>query len=172
MIWSLFSHLWWGLPAALAIAGGVAFALGAWPVVLAFLRGLSPGMRAALIAMLAAVVAASGLYAVGRAHEAREHAGELQALQERLDAALEANRTNLDAIEELTRANQAWADAAAAKDREAAAAIAAITQERDGLAAELDRRRRQRQEIYARDQDAAEWARRPVPAAVADGLRE
>lgn len=172
MIWGLFGHLWWGLPSALAIAGVGVLALGAWPVVLAFLRGLSPRLQVLLVVVLAATVAASGLYAVGRAHEAREHAGELEAVQERLDAALAANKTNLETIGELAKANQAWADAAAAKDRDAAAAIAAITIERDGLAAELDRRRRQRQEIYANDQDAAEWARRPVPAAVVDRLRE
>lgn len=172
MIWSLFGHLWWGLPAALAIAGGAAFAIGAWPLVLATLGKLPPKAQALLLALLAAVVAASGLYAVGRAHEARDHAGELSALQERLDAALDANATNLEAIARLTAANTAWAAQAEAKDREAAAAIAALAGERDRLADELERRRQARQRIYDHDQDAAAWARQPVPAVLADRLRE
>lgn len=172
MIWSLFGHLWWALPSGLAVAAGAAFALGLWPAVVAVLRQLPGTLQAALLAVVLALVAASGLYAVGRSHEAREHAGEVDALQLRLDAALAANESNLEAIGKLAKANQAWADAAAAKDKETAEAVAAITAERDRLSAELERRRKDRQRIYANDPDAADWARRPVPAAIADRLRE
>lgn len=172
MIWSLFGHLWWALPSGLALAAGAALAFGVWPAVLAVVRGLPGRLQAALIALVLVLVSASGLYAVGRSHEAAEHAGEIGALQLRLDAALDANESNLEAIGQLVEANQAWADAAATKDQEAAEAVAAITAERDRLSAELELRRKDRQRIYANDPDAADWARRPIPAAVADRLRE
>ena len=172
MIWSLFEQVWWAVPSGLALAAGAVFALGAGPAALVVLRGLSGKLQAVLLALLVALVAASGLYAVGRSHEAQEHAGEVDALQLRLDAALAANKSNLEAIGQLVEANQAWADAAAAKDKETAEAVAAITAERDRLSAELERRRKDRQRIYANDPDAADWARRPVPAAIADRLRE
>lgn len=172
MIWSLFGHLWWALPSGLGLAIVAVLALGAGPAVLVVLRRLPVALQAILLGLVVALVAGSGLYAVGRAHEAQEHAGQLDALQLRLDAALEANQSNLDAIADLVEANQAWADAAAAKDKETAEAVAAITAERDRLSAELERRRKDRQRIYANDPDAADWARRPVPAAIADRLRE
>lgn len=172
LLWSGFEHLWWALPSGLALAAVAAFAFGVWPAVLVVLRKLPGAWQAALITLVLVLVAASGLYALGRAHEAQAHAGEIDALQLRLDAALDANESNLEAIGQLTKANQAWADAAAAKDKETAEAVAAITAERDRLSAELERRRKDRQRIYANDPDAADWARRPVPAAVADRLRE
>lgn len=172
MIWSLFGHLWWALPSGLGLAVVAVLALGAGPAVLVVLRRLPVGLQALILGVLVALVAGSGLYAVGRAHEAQEHAGEVEALQERLDAAMAANKSNLKAIGKLAKANQAWADAAAAKDKEAAEAVAAITAERDRLSAELEQRRKDRQRIYANDQEAADWARRPVPAAIAERLRE
>lgn len=172
LLWKAFGQLWWALPSGLAVAAAVIFAVGAGPAVLVVLRRLPVGLQALLLGLVVALVAGSGLYAVGRSHEAQEHAGVVDALQARLDAALEANESNLGAIEQLTQANQAWAKAAAEKDQEAAEAVAAITAERDRLSAELEQRRQDRQRIYANDPDCADWARRPVCPAIVDRLRE
>lgn len=172
MIWSLFGHLWWALPSGLALVVVVILLIGAWPAVLVVLRRLPAGLQALLLGLVVALVAGSGLYAVGRSHEAQEHAGEVDALKERLKASQDANESNLESIEQLVKANEAWAKAAAEQEQQAADAVAAITAERDRLSAELERRRKDRQEIYAHDQDAADWARRPVPDAVVRSLRE
>lgn len=83
-----------------------------------------------------------------------------------------ANASNLQAISDLKLANKAWSDLADQRKNEAAEAVKSVARERDALAAELERRRRERGQIYAQDPDAAAWGRTRVPARIRDQLRK
>ena len=97
---------------------------------------------------------------------------ELATAQSQLAVAQAANASNLETITKLVTENKAWADAAQAQEQKAAAAVAAVAQERDALARELVQRRKDRQVIYEQDQAARDWGRAPIPELVARQLRE
>lgn len=84
----------------------------------------------------------------------------------------QANASNVQAIDDLKKANQAWSSIARDTQTKAAQAVAAAASERDALAKEYDERRRARSELYRDNQDAAAWGRTAVPAGVADLLRK
>lgn len=97
---------------------------------------------------------------------------EIANLTTMLETERAANESNMTTIAKLVAENKAWADAAEARNAQAAEAVAAVTRERDALAAELAQRRNNRGTIYHEDQDAAAWARQPLPRRIADQLRE
>lgn len=109
-------------------------------------------------------------WAYGRGADSREF--EIANLTTMLETGRAANKSNIETIAKLVAENKAWADAAEARNAKAAEAVAAVTRERDALAAELAERRKNRGTIYHEDQDAAAWARQPLPRRIADQLRE
>jgi NAD-specific glutamate dehydrogenase len=135
--------------------------------VVGFLRGIPREVWYALILLLAAWWAIDYVFDRGAASRDPEIAN----LQTMLETERAANASNIDTIEKLVAENQAWAAAAKTQQETADKAIAAVAGQRDALAAELAERRRDRGKIYATDQDAAAWARQPVPRALADQLR-
>jgi hypothetical protein len=86
VLWWLLGHAWWGLPALGALIAGGAFAFGAWPVLLGIVGKIPPRLLLPLVAVLAAVIAGSGLYAVGLKHGEERTLAAQEAAEKRADA--------------------------------------------------------------------------------------
>jgi type IV secretory pathway TrbL component len=84
----------------------------------------------------------------------------------------QANASNVQAIDDLKRANARWSSLAKDGQTQAAKAVAAVASERDALAKELDNSRRARSELYRENPDAAAWGRTAVPDSLSRQLRE
>lgn len=126
------------------------------------------GVRATVFAGLAlALLIAAGVQ-TWRLREARE---DVQHWQLASAAAQEAIATHVQTITDLRGANREWANLAAQKTKEAAAAAEALARERDARARDLEQRRRDRRGTYEQDPEAAAWGRTRVPDAIADRLR-
>lgn len=136
---------------------------------LAAIISLLGGWRAAVFAAVAALALAAVGVQSWRLDSAQD---ERDAWRVAANGALGANRKNEETIGKLRDANAAWAKAARVRNDKATKAVAAVASERDALAAELERRRKQRGQVYERDQDAAAWGRAVVPDSVVRGLRE
>lgn len=136
--------------------------------VIGFLRSVPREVWYALILAVVAWWAYAWIYDRGAASRNVEVAN----LQTQLVTLQEANKTNLETIAKLVAENLAWAAAARSQEQKAAEAVATVAQERDVLARELAQRRKNRGIIYHEDQDAAAWARQPLPRRISEQLRE
>lgn len=116
--------------------------------------------------LCAALALAAGLQ-TWRLHSAQAEVDRLQS-----EAATFAGLRALDsaALTALREANAKLADAVRADETAAAAAVTRLQAERDRLAADLERERKRRADIYRSDTDAKTWADAAVPAAVARSL--
>jgi hypothetical protein len=116
---------------------------------------------------LSGVLALAGGVQTWRLHSAQADVERLQS-----EAATFAGLRALDsaALTALREANAKLADAVRADETEAAAAVTRLQAERDRLAADLERERKRRADIYRSDTDAKTWADAAVPAAVARSL--
>ena len=94
MTWWLLGNLWWLVPVLFAVAAAGIFAFGVWPVVLAFLRGLSPAVAAIGASVIGAVIVGSGLYALGKSHGRDACAGKQEAVETRADRRAEKVSTD------------------------------------------------------------------------------
>lgn len=116
------------------------------------------------VALLAVLAAGVQTWRIDRlqdsAEESRERIAELELLR----------RADGGVIADLREANRSLADAARADETAAAEAAARLQAERDRLAADLERERKRRADIYRSDTDAKSWADAAVPAAVARSL--
>lgn len=111
-------------------------------------------------------------YYAGKSEARQESAAKIAVLESSLALARAANESNVETIAALTKANHELAEGRAV-DREAAAvAVAKVAQERDALAADLERRRKDRGTIYEREPPAAAWAAARVPDFVVRSLRD
>lgn len=100
MIWWLFGHAWWGLPALLVLIAAAFALLGAWPLLVGILGRLPPRVQVLLLVLGGALVASSGLYAVGLEHgrercqhaqEAAETGADAKAIRVAKDAGVKAD---------------------------------------------------------------------------------
>jgi hypothetical protein len=122
---------------------------------------------ARLLGGLCAALALAAGVQTWRLHSAQADVDRLQS-----EAATFAGLRALDsaALTALREANAKLADAVRADETEAAAAVTRLQAERDRLAADLDRERKRRADIYQGDADARAWSGTAVPAAVARSL--
>ena len=87
-------------------------------------------------------------------------------------AVLEAQATAQEGVvAQLRRENKAWADKHRADLTAAATAVERVERETQRLLRENTRLKRELDEVYRDDPEAAAWADQPVPAAVLDRLR-
>jgi hypothetical protein len=116
---------------------------------------------------LAGVLALAGGVQTWRLHSAQADVERLQG-----EASTFAGLRALDsaALTALREANAKLADAVRADETEAANAVTRLQAERDRLAADLDRERKRRADIYRSNPDAKSWADAAVPAAVTRSL--
>lgn len=135
----------------------------------AALLELIGGLRAAAFLALALLCGAGWGIQTHRLDNAR---ADLASARQTADAAVAFNATLRQTIDELQRANEAWASKHAADLAAGAQAVAAVERERDALQAELRKRRADRETEYGRDPTAATWGRTVVPAGVAGSLRK
>lgn len=126
------------------------------------------GWRAAAFAVVAVALAATLWVQSSRLSNAQS---EIAGLNAAVATYAGAQTTNLATIDDLREANRRWAAAADARSKRADEAVAAVAAERDALAAELERIRRARRDVYEADPNAASWGRTVVPRVVADQLR-
>lgn len=127
------------------------------------------------LGLLAAMLVFAGIwwvYAQGKDAGRAEMAAKLANVESALVMARADNESNAEAIARLVAANLELAEGRAVDQEAAAGAVAKVEQERDALAAELEKRRKSRGEVYERDPSAAAWGREPVPAGILAGLRE
>lgn len=119
------------------------------------------------LAGLAAVALVTSGVLAWRLSDARADIREMQD-----EAARTAMLRQLDeaTIRDLQAANQRWADSLRAGQTAAIEAVARVEAQRDKLAADLERERRRRAEIYKEDADARAWSDAAVPAAVTRSL--
>jgi hypothetical protein len=142
------------LPLAAVLMSAVIMALG--------------GIRAAVFAAVAAVaIVATGVqsWRLDSAQAGRDE------WRRTADSVLAANATNQETIADLQEANRKWSDLWASRQQQAAA-LAAVSSERDALKVELARRRANRGALYENEPEAAAWGRTRVPDSVADSLRQ
>lgn len=97
---------------------------------------------------------------------------ERDAARQTADVSVALNATNVETIRKLKDANAIWAAANAADKAAGREAVAAVERERDALQAELEKRRAQREKLYAHDTNAAAWGRAVVPNSVVRSLRD
>jgi predicted negative regulator of RcsB-dependent stress response len=122
--------------------------------------------------VVAGLIGLAWTYYSGKAEAREEAAAQIANLESALALARAANESNVETIRVLTEKNHELAEGRAA-DREAAAvAVAKVAKERDALAADLERRRKDRGNIYERDPPAAAWAAARVPDSVVRSLRD
>lgn len=126
------------------------------------------GWRAAVFAAVVVALAATLWVQSSRLSNAQS---EIAGLTAAVATYAGAQTTNLATIDDLREANRRWAAAADARTKRADEAVAAVAAERDALAAELERIRRARRDVYEADPNAALWGRTVVPRVVADQLR-
>lgn len=124
-------------------------------------------MIARLLGGLCAAMALAAGVQTWRLHSEQAEVKRLQS-----EATTFAGLRALDAaaLTALRDANKRLADAARADETKAAEAAARLQAERDRLAADLDRERKRRADLYRSDTDAKTWADAAVPAAVARSL--
>ena len=77
-MWTLFGYLWLAIPAVLVLVVVLALALGVWPLVVSALARLPVRAQMAVVGVLVALVAGSGMYAKGRS-DGRQGCVEAQA---------------------------------------------------------------------------------------------
>ena len=127
------------------------------------------------LGLLAAALVFSVLaytYHKGKDAGRAEVAAKLANVESALVMARADNESNVEAIARLVAANLELAEGRAVDQKAAAGAVAKVAKERDALAAELEKRRKSRGEVYERDPSAAAWGRERVPAGILAGLRE
>jgi hypothetical protein len=90
---------------------------------------------------------------------------------ERIGQLEQALKGSEAAVLQLRTENQRWAAIANGWRDAAEGGVARYAREQARLAAENARLKRELDEVYREDPDAAAWAATPVPAAVADRLR-
>lgn len=81
MIWLLFGHLWWALPALVALVVVLSLTFGAWPLVLGAVGRVPPRAQALVLAVAVGLIAGSGMYAKGR-HDGKAGCAAAQAKAE------------------------------------------------------------------------------------------
>jgi hypothetical protein len=116
--------------------------------------------------LCAALALAAGLQ-TWKLSEAR---GDVKRLQDQAATFDGLRALDSAALTALREANAKLADAVRADETEAAAAVTRLQAERDRLAADLERERKRRADIYRSNPDAKTWADAAVPAAVARSL--
>ncbi len=150
-MWTLFGYLWFAIPAVLALIVVLALSFGVWPLVAAGLARLPVRAQMAVVGVLVALVAGSGMYAKGRT----DGADSCRAAQAKAD----------------DKADVKAAGVAAKADTEARESSAVIRKESQDAAAEVrtiirtvgdcpplpDR-------VHDRGRAAVEAARRELPA--------
>lgn len=127
------------------------------------------------LGLLAAVLVFSVLawtYHKGKVAGREESAAKIANVESALVMARADNESNVEAIARLVAANLELAEGRAVDQEAAAGAVAKVAKERDALAAELEKRRKNRGQVYDQDPTAAAWARERVPAGILAGLRE
>lgn len=70
-MWTLFGYLWLVIPAVLVLVVVLALSFGVWPLVASAFARLPVRAQMALVGLLAALIAGSGMYAKGR-HDGRQ----------------------------------------------------------------------------------------------------
>lgn len=142
--------------------------LAAWAAIRKFFAALPWQVYVAGAVLAAGVL----IYFEGKSEGKAECAVTIEDKNARISALEVANATNLDTIKALEAANRELAEGRATDKAKADAAIKALASERDALAADLAKRRANRETIYRENQDAAAWGRTRVPDRIADGLRQ
>jgi hypothetical protein len=112
------------------------------------------------------------VYAEGKQAGRAEMSAKLANVESALALARADNESNQDAIARLVKANLELAEGRAVDQEAAREAVAQAERERDALAADLAKRRKERGEVYDRDPSAAAWGRERVPDGILAGLRE
>ncbi len=124
-------------------------------------------MIARLLGGLCAALALAAGLQTWKLSEAR---GDVKRLQDQAATFDGLRALDSAALTALREANAKLADAVRADETEAAAAVTRLQAERDRLAADLERERKRRADIYRSNPDAKTWADAAVPAAVARSL--
>ena len=124
-------------------------------------------MIARLLGGLCAALALAAGVQTWRLADAR---GAVERLQSEASTFAGLRALDSAALTALREANAKLADAVRADETEAAAAVTRLQAERDRLAADLERERKRRADIYQGDADERAWSGTAVPAAVTRSL--
>lgn len=157
MIWTLFGYLWLVIPAVLVLVVVLALSFGVWPLVAAAFARLPVRAQMAVVGLLVALVAGSGMYAKGRS-DGRDGCAAAQAKAEAKADVKAAGVTEKAAIEAK--------DASATIRKEssnAATEVRTIIRTVPGVCPPLPAR------VHDLGRAAVEAARRELPAGEAGG---
>ena len=133
-----------------------------------FLSAVPRGVWLALIGVLLVWLAYTWAYHCGEAAQEAK----TQAVQDLLDVALEANRSNQDTIEKLEAANKELAEGREVDRVAGVKAVEDVAKMAQKLAQELQAEKTKRGRIYATNPQAAQVGATVVPDALVDGLRD